>query len=211
VVGKAIREGKVEVYLHDLHNYAINKHKQIDDYPYGGGGGMVLRIEPIAQCIRSLQSEREYDEVIYLTADGEVLTQSLMKELSLKRCLLLLCGRYKGVDERVRTLFVTREISVGDYILSGGELAALILIDGIVRILPGVVGDIQSVMDDSFEEGLLGYPVYTRPREFEGLKVPEVLLGGNHQQILEWRLAQQIERTKARRPDLWERYQGKKS
>ncbi|MFO0484285.1 MAG: tRNA (guanosine(37)-N1)-methyltransferase TrmD, partial [Sphingobacteriia bacterium] len=185
-----------------LRDYAEGKHRQIDDYPYGGQAGMVLMVEPIARAIRHLQQQRSYDEVIYLTPDGEPLTQALCNQLSLKQSLLLLAGHYKGVDQRVRDTFVTRNISLGDYVLSGGELPALVLIDAIGRLLPGVLGDESSALEDSFQDGLLEAPLYTRPAEWEGQAVPEVLRSGHFQKIAEWQHAQALAKTRRLRPDL---------
>jgi len=192
----------VEVHMHDIRDYATGKHKQVDDYAFGGGAGMVLQIEPIAQCIRALQAERSYDEVIYLTPDGERLAQRAVNRLSLSTNLILLCGHYKGVDQRVRDLFVTKEISIGDYVLSGGELAAAVLADAIIRLVPGVLNDETSALTDSFQDDLLAPPVYTRPADFEGLTVPEVLLSGHEANIDKWRMEQSIELTTRKRPDL---------
>ena len=192
----------VEVHMHDIRDYATGKHKQVDDYAFGGGAGMVLQIEPIARCIRALQAERSYDEVIYLTPDGERLAQRAVNRLSLSTNLILLCGHYKGVDQRVRDLFVTKEISIGDYVLSGGELAAAVLADAIIRLVPGVLNDETSALTDSFQDDLLAPPVYTRPADFEGLTVPEVLLSGHEANIDKWRMEQSIELTTRKRPDL---------
>jgi tRNA (guanine37-N1)-methyltransferase len=194
--------GLVEIHIHDLRDYAINKHKQIDDYSFGGGAGMVLRIEPIAQCIRKLQSERDYDEIIYLTPDGETFNQKMANRYSMYENLILLAGHYKGIDQRARDLFITKEISVGDYVLSGGEIPALILTDAIVRLIPGVLSDETSALFDSFQDNLLDAPVYTRPADFEGHTVPEVLLSGHFKKIEEWKEEQSLEKTKERRPDL---------
>lgn len=202
ILKRAVEKGLVEVHLHDIRDYAEGKHKQVDDYAFGGGAGMVLQIEPIARCIRKLQSERTYDEVIYLTPDGERLAQKAVNGLSLTTNLMMLCGHYKGVDQRVRDLFVTREISIGDYVLSGGELAAAVLADAIIRLIPGVLNDETSALTDSFQDNLLAPPVYTRPAQFEGLTVPEVLLSGHEAKIDQWRLEQSIEITTRKRPDL---------
>jgi tRNA (guanine37-N1)-methyltransferase len=196
--------GEVEIVVHDLRDYTTDRHKTIDDTPYGGGAGMVMKAEPVFACVDRLKSARSYDEVVYLSADGERLTQQLANALSLKTNLVLLCGHYKGVDERIREALVSREDSIGDYVLTGGELPALVVIDSIVRLLPGVLHDGESLLDDSFQEGLLGAPCYTRPAEFRGMKVPEVLLSGNHQEILEWRQRKQRERTERRRRDIVE-------
>jgi len=192
----------VEIHLHNLRDYATNKHRQVDDYPFGGGAGMVLMIEPIARCIEKLQSERSYDEIIYLTPDGKPFKQADANELSGKQNLILLCGHYKGIDERVREHFVTREISIGDYVLSGGELAAAVVADAIIRLIPGVLSDETSALTDSFQDNLLAPPVYTRPADFRGWKVPDVLLSGNHKAIEEWRYEMSLKRTQERRPDL---------
>jgi tRNA (guanine37-N1)-methyltransferase len=192
----------VEVMVHDLRNYAINKHKQVDDYAFGGGAGMVLMIEPIARCIHALKEQYIYDEIIYMTPDGELFTQKTANILSLQANLIILCGHYKGVDERVREHFITREISIGNYVLSGGELAAAVVADAIIRLIPGVLSDETSALTDSFQDNLLAPPVYTRPADFEGYKVPKVLLSGHEANIEKWRLAKSIERTKQRRPDL---------
>lgn len=194
----------IEIKVHDLRDYAVNKYRQVDDYQYGGGAGMVLMIEPIDKCISTLKSERAYDEIIYLSPDGELLKQGLANKLSLQKNLIMLCGHYKGVDERVRENLITREISIGDYVLSGGELGALVLADAIIRLVPGVLSDETSALSDSFQDNLIAPPVYTRPAEFQGLKVPEVLLSGHAAKIEDWRHQQSLERTRARRPDLLE-------
>ena len=192
----------VEIHLHNIRDYSTNKHKNVDDYQYGGGAGMVMSIEPIAALIEKLQAERNYDEIIYMTPDGEILEQTHANQLSLKGNLMILCGHYKGVDERVREMYITKEISIGSYVLSGGELAAAVLVDSIVRLLPGVLNDETSALTDSFQDDLLSPPVYTRPPEFKGMKVPEVLLSGDFNKIEKFREEQALERTKARRPDL---------
>jgi tRNA (guanine37-N1)-methyltransferase len=202
IIKRAIDKGLVELNLHDLREYSRNKYRSVDDYPFGGGAGMVMMIEPIAECINQLKNNRKYDEVIFLTPDGELLEQKITNELSLKGNLILLCGHYKGIDERIREHFITRELSIGDYVLSGGELAAAVLVDSIVRVIPGVLGDETSALSDSFQDGLLSPPVYTRPADFQGWKVPEVLISGHEAKIREWRLQQAIERTKKRRPGL---------
>jgi len=204
VLHRAQEKGLVEIVVHDLRDYATDKHKTIDDAPYGGGAGMILKPEPAFACIEALQSRHRFDEIIYLSADGEPLKQQLANVLSLKDNLLLLCGHYKGIDERIRETFVTKEISIGDYVLTGGELPALVLIDSVVRLIPGVLGDGESLLGDSFQEGLLDAPQYTRPADFRGMKVPEVLLSGNHVEIAEWRTQQKQERTLERRKDLLE-------
>jgi len=202
IIKRAIDNGKASVHFHHLRDYAINKQKQVDDYPFGGGAGMVLRIEPIERCISSLQNQRNYDEVVYLTPDGIKLDQSLANQFSLKKNLILLCGHYKGVDQRVRDHLVTREVSIGDYVLSGGELAAAVFCDSIIRLLPGVLGDESSALTDSFQDGLLASPIYTRPASYKGWKVPEILTSGNTPKIEEWREEKAIERTKKQRPDI---------
>ncbi len=202
ILKRAQEKGLVEVHLHDLRNYTQYKHKQVDDYAFGGGAGMVLMIEPIVRCLRALQAERTYDEVIYLTPDGETLSQRAVNALSLKQNLILLCGHYKGIDERVREHFITREISIGDYVLSGGELAAAVVADAVIRLVPGVLSDETSALTDSFQDDLLAPPVYTRPADYEGMKVPDVLLSGHEANINKWRYDQALERTRQRRPDL---------
>ncbi|MCA0229190.1 MAG: tRNA (guanosine(37)-N1)-methyltransferase TrmD [Bacteroidetes bacterium] len=202
ILKRAQEGGHVEVIVHDLRDYSLNKQRQVDDYAFGGGAGMVLTIEPIARCIRQLQSERTYDEVIYVTPDGERLNQKTSNRLSLTENLIILCGHYKGVDERVRTHFITKEISIGDYVLSGGELAACVIADSIIRLIPGVLNDETSALTDSFQDNLLAPPVYTRPADFEGWKVPDILLSGHEAKIADWRFQQSLERTQARRPDL---------
>lgn len=202
ILKRAEDRGLAEIHLHDLREYATGKNRQVDDYAFGGGAGMVLQIEPIARCIRALQAERQYDEIIYLTPDGERLEQRVVNQLSLQTNLLLLCGHYKGVDQRVRDLFITKEISIGDYVLSGGELAAAVLADAIVRLVPGVLNDETSALTDSFQDGLLAPPVYTRPSTYEGNHVPEVLLSGHEAKIEEWRLEQSVLLTQHKRPDL---------
>ena len=200
ILKRAQNKGLVTVVVHDLRDFAKNKQKQVDDYAYGGGAGMVLMIEPIADCIESLKSERAYDEVIYMSPDGELLNQSLANDLSLRKNIIILCGHYKGVDERVRQHYITREISIGDYVLSGGELAAAVLADAMIRLVPGVLSDETSALTDSFQDGLVAPPVYTRPAEFKGLRVPDVLLSGHEKKIEDWRFEQAVERTKKRRP-----------
>ncbi|MBP1690931.1 MAG: trmD [Bacteroidetes bacterium] len=194
--------GLAQIVVHDLREFATDRHRTIDDTPFGGGAGMVLKPEPVFACVEHLQAERRYDEVIYLTADGEPLTQPLANALSLHENLVLLCGHYKGIDERIREGLVTREISIGDYVLTGGELPALVLIDAVVRLLPGVLHDGASLLNDSFQDGLLDAPQYTRPAEFRNMRVPDVLLSGNHEQIERWRQEQRSQRTRQRRMDL---------
>jgi len=202
ILKRAQQGGFVEVILHDIRDYSINKHRTIDDYAFGGGAGMVLQIEPIARCIRALQAERNYDEIIYLTPDGELMQQKMVNQLSLKGNLIMLCGHYKGVDQRVRDLFITKEISIGDYVLSGGELAAAVLSDAIIRLLPGVLNDETSALTDSFQDNLLAPPVYSRPADFEGNVVPDILMSGHEAKVEEWRYEQSVKRTRERRPDL---------
>jgi tRNA (guanine37-N1)-methyltransferase len=192
----------VEIHRHNLHDYGLGKYKQVDDAPFGGGAGMILKCEPVFACAEKLNAEREYDEIIFLTPDGERLTQNIANELSLKKNLILLCGHYKGIDERIRKSLVTREISLGDFVLSGGELPALVLIDAIVRLIPGAMGDSESALLDSFQTGLLDSEHYTRPAEFRGMTVPEVLLSGNHKKIKAWQHENALQRTEKRRPDL---------
>lgn len=205
ILKRAIEKGLVEVYLHNLRDYASGNYKQIDDYQFGGGAGMVMMIEPIDKCISQLKSEREYDEVIYMTPDGNTLNQGMANEVSMKKNIIVLCGHYKGVDQRVRDMFVTREISIGDYVLSGGELAAAILCDAVIRLLPGVLNDETSALTDTFQDNLLAPPVYTRPADYKGKEVPRILLSGNFPEIEKWREQQALERTQQRRPDLLEK------
>lgn len=202
IMQRAQDKGLLEVNVHNLRDYSTLPHRQIDDYQYGGGAGMVMMPEPIVRCIEKLQEARTYDEIIYLTPDGERFQQKLANQLSLHQNLMLLCGHYKGVDERVRTHFITKEISIGDYVLSGGELAAAVLTDAIGRLLPGVLNDETSALFDSFQDNLLAPPVYTRPADFRGWKVPDILLSGQHARIEEWRYEQALQRTTTRRPDL---------
>lgn len=202
ILKRARQQGIIEVNIHNLRDYSTNKHRQVDDYQYGGGAGMVLSIEPIASCIRSLSTKCTYDQIIYMTPDGETLRQSLCNRLSLLKNMLILCGHYKGIDQRVRDHFVTLEISIGDYVLSGGELAAAVLVDSVARLIPGVMNDETSALTDSFQDGLLAPPVYTRPEDFEGMKVPGLLLSGNPEAVETWRMDQAIIRTRQRRPDI---------
>ena len=194
--------GHVEIVVHDIRDYSEDKHKKIDDYQFGGGAGMVISIEPISKIIRKLQQERTYDEVIYMTPDGNQFNQKTANRYSLLENIIILCGHYKGVDQRVRDLFITSEISVGDYVLSGGEIAAVVVADAIIRVIPGVLNDETSALTDSFQDNLLAPPVYTRPADFEGHQVPSVLLSGHAKKIEDWRNDQALERTKTRRPDL---------
>ncbi len=202
ILKRAQDKGLVEIHVHNIRDWSTSKHKSVDDYAYGGGAGMVLMIEPVVSCIESLKAERTYDEVIYLSPDGELLAQPMANRLSLLKNIILLCGHYKGIDERIRQHFITREISVGNYVLSGGELAAAVLCDAIIRLIPGVISDESSALSDSFQDGLVAPPVYTRPADFRGYTVPEVLLSGHAGDIEKWRNEKAEERTKIRRPDL---------
>jgi tRNA (guanine37-N1)-methyltransferase len=202
IMKRAQDKGHLELVVHNIRDYSTKKHKNVDDYQYGGGAGMVMSIEPIVTLIEKLQNEREYDEIIYMTPDGEILEQSICNDLSLKGNLMILCGHYKGVDERIREHLITREISIGSYVLSGGELGAAVLVDSIVRLIPGVLNDETSALTDSFQDDLLSAPVYTRPPEYNGWKVPHVLLSGDFAAIEKWREEQAYKRTKERRPDL---------
>ena len=204
IMKRAQDKGLLDVVVHDLKAYGVGKHQQVDDYQYGGGAGMVMTPGPIAECIDTLKQERDYDEVIYLTPDGKRLDQKIANQLSLKGNLILLCGHYKGVDERIREHYITMDISIGDFVLSGGELAAAVLVDAVGRLLPGVLNDETSALFDSFQDNLLAPPVYTRPEEFRGWKVPPILLSGNEAAIEEWRYEQSLDRTRTRRPDLLE-------
>jgi len=208
ILKRAQQKNLLEVHLHPLRDYAEGKHLQVDDYAFGGGAGMVMQAEPIARCIEHLQSQRTYDEIIYTSPDGLRLDQALCNRLSLRGNILVLCGHYKGVDERIREKYITMEISIGDYVLSGGELAAAVLVDAVGRLIPGVLNDETSALFDSFQDDLLAPPVYTRPADWRGMRVPEVLLSGNDKLINEWRHDQSLERTKARRLDLYEKYIG---
>jgi tRNA (guanine37-N1)-methyltransferase len=204
ILKRAADKGLAEVHIHNLRDYSGDKHKQVDDYAFGGGAGMVMMIEPIAACIQALQAQRPYDEIIYMTPDGERFNQSMANGLSLKSNLIILCGHYKGVDERVREKFITKEISIGDYVLSGGELAAAVVTDALIRLIPGVLNDETSALTDSFQDGLLAPPVYTRPADYQGMKVPEILLSGHQAKIDQWRFEASVRRTQERRPDLLE-------
>jgi len=206
IVKRSQTKGIVEIIVHDLRDYSLSNQRSIDDYAYGGGAGMVMSIEPIARCLDKLTDERSYDEIIYMTPDGERLNQGIANGLSVKKNIAILCGHYKGVDERVREKYITKEISIGDYVLSGGELAAAVLTDALVRLVPGVLNDETSALTDSFQDDLLAPPVYTRPEDFRGWKVPKVLLSGNERAIREWREDKALERTRLRRPDLWEKF-----
>jgi len=202
IMKRAQEKQVVEIHIHDIRDFGIGNYRQVDDYPYGGGGGMVLKPEPLAAWLDKLIAERTYDEIIYLTPDGKTLNQKMANGLSLKSNLILICGHYKGIDQRIRDKYVTLDISIGDYVLSGGEQAAVVLTDSIVRILPGAIGDEMSALSDSFQDNLLAPPVYTKPEVWEGLKVPDVLLSGNHKTIDAWRLDQALEITRKKRPDL---------
>lgn len=203
ILQRAQNKGLTEIHVHNLRDYSDNKHKSVDDYPYGGGSGMVMQIAPFAACIDRLLEERAYDEIIYMTPDGETLNQEIANQLSSKaKNIIILAGHYKGIDQRIRDIYVTKEISIGDYVLSGGELPAAILVDAIVRVIPGVLSDETSALSDSFQDGLLDAPIYSRPVDWKGHKVPDVLLSGHEAKITEWRHEQQLKRTKERRPDL---------
>ena len=202
IMKRAIQKGLAEVVVHNVRDYATNKHKTVDDSPYGGGAGMVMMIEPVVACIEKLKSERTYDEIIYMSPDGDLFDQKMANQYSMKGNIMILCGHYKGIDERIREHFITREISVGDYVLSGGELAAAVVCDAIIRLLPGVLNDETSALSDSFQDDLLAPPVYTRPAEFRGWKVPDILLSGNTPEVDKWRHEKSLERTKIRRPNL---------
>ena len=202
ILKRAMEKGLAEVYFHQLRDWSVGKHRQVDDEPYGGGAGMVMMVEPLDKCISELKSQRKYDEIIYLTPEGFTLNQKIANTLSIKDNLMFICGHYKGIDQRVRDLHITMEISIGDYVLTGGELAACVLADSIIRLLPGVLNDEQSALTDSFQDNLLSPPIYTRPEEYEGLRVPEVLLSGNFAKIEDWRYEEALRVTRDRRPDL---------
>jgi len=202
IMKRAQDRGLISVELHDLRKWGLGKHRQIDDYQYGGGAGMVMMVEPLSNCIEELKAKRTYDEIVFLTPDGEQLKQSRVNKMSLGKNLLLICGHYKGIDERIRETYVTLEISIGDYVLSGGEIPAAVLVDSISRVIPGVINDSMSALSDSFQDDLLSSPVYTRPSEYNGKKVPDILLSGHDAAIESWRKEQALERTKSRRPDL---------
>lgn len=202
IVQRAQDKGLVEIAVHNLRDYSTRKHRKVDDYPFGGDAGMLMQIEPVDRCISALKAERDYDEVIFTAPDGELFTQPMANELSLKQNLIILCGHYKGVDYRIREHLVTREISIGNYVLTGGELAAAVITDAVVRLIPGAIGDDQSALSDSFQDGLLEPPVYTRPADYNGWKVPEILLSGNFAKIDQWQMEQAIERTRRLRPYL---------
>ncbi len=202
ILQRAINKSLVEVVIHDLREYSTDKHKKVDDYAYGGGAGMVMMVEPIENCLNHLKSQRTYDEVIYLSPEGKKFNQGMANQLSMMKNIILLCGHYKGIDERVREQYITKEISIGDYVLSGGELAAAVVADAAIRLIPGVLSNESSAMTDSFQDNLLAPPVYTRPSDYKGLKVPEILLSGNEKEIDKWRFEKAVERTKKNRPDL---------
>jgi tRNA (guanine37-N1)-methyltransferase len=204
IMKRAIQKGLVEVHFHNLRDYSTNKHKNVDDYQFGGGAGMVMSVEPIDLCISKLKSERTYDEIIYMTPDGETLNQKMANSMSMLENIIILCGHYKGVDQRVRDLHITKEISIGDYVLSGGEIGAIVFCDAIIRLIPGVLSDETSALTDSFQDNLLSHPIYTRPAAYKGLKVPDILLSGNFPEIEKWREQKAYEHTKKRRPDLLE-------
>lgn len=202
IIKRAKAKGLVEIFLHDIREYAENKHKKVDDYAFGGGSGMVMMIQPIADCINLLKSERHYDEIIYTSPDGELLNQKIANHMSGFQNIIMLCGHYKGIDERIREHFITKEISIGNYVLSGGELAAAVIADSLIRLIPGVLNDETSALSDSFQDDLISPPVYTRPSEFNGWKVPDVLLSGNEKEIVKWKMEKGLERTQERRPGL---------
>ena len=206
IVARAIKKGLVEIHVHDLREYGLGSRRTVDDYSYGGDAGMVMMCEPVFNLIGDLKKQRDYDEVIYMAPDGDILTQGIANELSLKENIIILCGHYKGIDERIREHLVTKEISIGNYVLSGGELGAAVLVDSLVRLIPGALGDETSALSDSFQDGLVSPPVYTRPRSYKGWDVPEVLLSGNDKLINDWRMEQAIERTKVRRPEMYENF-----
>ncbi|MBP5628395.1 MAG: tRNA (guanosine(37)-N1)-methyltransferase TrmD [Bacteroidaceae bacterium] len=202
ILGRAQSKGLAEIHVHNLRDYTKDKHRRVDDYPFGGFAGMVMQCQPIDDCIAALKAERDYDEVIYTSPDGEQFTQAVANELSLKENIIILCGHYKGIDHRIREHLITREISIGDYVLTGGELAAAVMADAVVRVIPGVIGDEQSALSDCFQDNMLSAPVYTRPADYKGWRVPDILLSGHEANIKEWELNQMLERTKKLRPDL---------
>lgn len=210
IVGRARKSEKVEIVVHDLRKYSKDKHRKVDDYPFGGGAGLVMSPQPVFDCIGILKDEREYDAVIFPTPDAQVLDQQTVNKLSLLGNIIILCGHYKGIDQRIRDELVTLEISIGDYVLSGGELPAMVLVDSMVRLLPGVIGDAESALDDSFQDGLLSAPVYTRPADFRGVKIPDILASGNHEKIRVWREKKALELTRGKRPDLYKNFINKK-
>lgn len=202
ILKRAIDKGIAEVHIHNPRGFSTDKHNRVDDYMYGGGAGLVMTCQPIADCIESLKAERDYDEIIFMTPDGETLKQGIVNELSLKGNIMILCGHYKGIDQRLRDIYITREISVGDFVLSGGELGAAVLVDAVLRVIPGAINNEESALTDSFQDNLLAPPVYTRPADYKGHKVPDVLLSGDFPKIEEWREKKAFQRTKDRRPDL---------
>lgn len=206
ILKRAQEKGLVQIHIHNLRDYSMDKHRTVDDYPYGGGPGMVLTAPPLANAIQTLQNQVPFDEIIYLTPDGETFNQFLANQLSLKQNLLLIAGHYKGIDQRIRDLFVSREISIGDYVLSGGELPALVIVDAVARLIPGVLGDETSALSDSFQNDLLEPPIYSRPYSFKNLNVPDILLSGNHEKIEEWKFQQALIKTEKRRPDLYQKF-----
>lgn len=204
IIKRAVEKGIVEIHTHNLRDYSTDRHKRVDDYPFAAGAGMVMMVEPVDNCISKLKSEREYDEVIYMSPDGELLNQSVANAMSMLNNIIVLCGHYKGIDERIRKYLITKEISIGDYVLSGGELGAAVLVDSLVRLIPGALGDETSALSDSFQDGLVSPPVYTRPRDYKGWHIPDVLLSGNDRLINEWKYEQALVRTKERRPEMYE-------
>ena len=202
ILGRAQKKGLAEIHVHNLRDYTQDKHRRVDDYPFGGFAGMVIQCQPIDDCITALKAERNYDEIIYTSPDGQQFTQPMANELSLKQNIIILCGHYKGIDHRIREHLITREVSIGDYVLTGGELAAAVMADTIVRIIPGAIGDEQSALSDCFQDNMLSAPVYTRPADYKGWRVPDILLSGHEAKIKEWELNQMIERTRKLRPDL---------
>ena len=208
ILKRAQTKGLVEIHLHNLRDYTQDRYRRVDDYPFGGFAGMVMKIEPIERCIEALKEERDYDEVIFTTPDGEQFSQPMANTLSLAENLIILCGHFKGIDYRIREHFITKEVSIGDFVLTGGEIAAAAMSDAIVRLLPGAISDEQSALSDSFQDGLLSAPVYTRPSDYKGWRVPDILLSGNEAKIKEWEMEQSVERTKRLRPDLWKKYTG---
>ena len=209
IVGRAQQQGFLELHIHNIRDYATNKWRRVDDYPFGGEAGMILQIEPIDRAISDLKSQRHYDEVIYTSPDGETFNQGIANQMSLQENLIILCGHYKGIDQRIREHLITREISVGDYVLTGGELPAAIMTDAVVRLLPGVIGDAESALSDTFQDDLLAPPIYTRPADYKGWQVPEVLLSGHAARIEAWKMECSLERTKQLRPDLYEKHLGR--
>lgn len=203
IVMRAQEKGLAEVHIHNLHDYGIGKYKQIDDYQFGGGAGMVLMPEPLAECIEKLKSEISYDDILYMSPDGEAFNQPMANSMSLQSNIMIICGHYKGIDQRIRDLYITKEVSLGDFVLSGGEIPAAAIADAVIRLLPGVLGNEESALTDSFQDNLLAPPIYTRPAEFRGIKVPEVLLSGDHKKIEDWRMQMAMDKTKNTRPDLY--------